>query len=114
MCSRTICVFSLIILLGLAGTVSAEIVAYRRFEGDFVDATGNGPAETLHIAYPLCPAPCHYENLPKSPGRSNQPIMPSARARSTPKTAPFSLADAYNQCTTQQPFISKFNENPMS
>ncbi len=102
MCSRTICVFSLIILLGLAGTVSTEIVAYWRFEGDFVDATGNGPAETLHIAYPLCPAPCHYENLPKSPVRSNQPIMPSAHVDEP--ICMINLADSNAVTATQESY----------
>ncbi len=33
---------SIFLLLGLAGTVSAELIAYWQFEGDFVDSTGNG------------------------------------------------------------------------
>jgi hypothetical protein len=33
---------SIVLVLGLSGTVSAELVAHWQFEDDFVDATGNG------------------------------------------------------------------------
>ncbi len=42
MCKKLIYLVSIVFVLGLASTVSAELVAYWRFEGDFVDATGNG------------------------------------------------------------------------
>jgi len=42
MCKKLIYLVSFVLVLGLAGTASAELVAYWRFEGDFIDATGNG------------------------------------------------------------------------
>ena len=42
MSKELIYLVSIVLVLGPAGTVSAELVAYWRFEGDFVDATGNG------------------------------------------------------------------------
>ncbi|MFC1633349.1 LamG-like jellyroll fold domain-containing protein [Planctomycetota bacterium] len=42
MCKRSTFLVSLVLVLGLAGTVSAELVGHWRFEGDFIDLTGNG------------------------------------------------------------------------
>jgi len=42
MCRKLIYLVSLVLVLGLASTISAELVAHWQFEDDFVDATGNG------------------------------------------------------------------------
>ena len=42
MCRKLILSVSIVLVFGLAGTVSAVLVAHWQFEGDFVDATGNG------------------------------------------------------------------------
>jgi hypothetical protein len=42
MCRKLILSVSIILVFGLASTVSAVLVAHWQFEGDFVDATGNG------------------------------------------------------------------------
>ena len=54
---KLICLFSLVLVLGLSNTVSAELVAYWRFEGDFVDATGNGHDGTPFDAPPIVDDP---------------------------------------------------------
>jgi hypothetical protein len=42
MCKKLILSVSIFLVLSLACNVSADLIAYWRFEGDFVDATGNG------------------------------------------------------------------------
>jgi hypothetical protein len=42
MCGKWTYLISIVLVLGLAGTVSAELIAYWQFEGDFIDTSGNG------------------------------------------------------------------------
>jgi len=44
MYKRTLAIFSFILVLGLAGVSSADLVAYWDFEGDFLDAIGGNDA----------------------------------------------------------------------
>jgi hypothetical protein len=48
--------------------------------------------------------------LPDVLGQSHQFFGATNRTRTTPRTTPFSLANAYNRHTTIQPLISKFEK----
>ena len=42
MCKQTICLISLILVLGLAGNTEADLVGHWRLDGSAADSSGNG------------------------------------------------------------------------